>query len=241
MKLPQLPVKTIAIAGSTLVLASAALFDHLGAWESGKRRVLTVYADKLANGIPTVCNGLTRHVTTTPIIVGERWTDAQCEAEEVAALIKVQRKVAACFRVGPPQSVFDMASSHAWNFGPSATCGSGAMTAWNRGEWERGCRRISRGDDGQMVWSFVTDPKTGQKVFVRGLANRRADETVKCLAGVSLVQQPAELPPAPAEPAVAAPPAPATSTPTPTPQPAPTSWWRRLLAWIGFSSTTTKE
>lgn len=220
--------KTIVIAGSVLVLASGPLLDHLRKWESGKRRVLVVYADMLANGIPTVCNGLTRHVTKTPIIVGERWTDEQCEREEEAAVVKVQMAVAKCFKLGPPQSVFDMAGSHAWNFGAPATCGSGAMAAWNRGEWERGCQRISHGDDGQLVWSYVTDPKTGKKVFVQGLANRRADETPKCLADVTTA-------PAPTVPAAAEPQTPPASAPSATEPPTqPLPWWRRLLAWATF-------
>ena len=104
--------------------------------------------------------------------------------EESNALERVQRAVLACFKRLPPPSVLDMASSHAWNFGASATCGSGAMAAWNRGEWGRGCQRISRGDDGTLVWSFTSraDPKTGKKVFtfVQGLANRRQAERRWC-------------------------------------------------------------
>lgn len=180
--------RTLAVAGTTLVLGSAFLMQHIEQWESGGRRVLTVYADQLAGGLPTVCNGLTRHVTRTPIIVGQRWTDEQCELEERLAMETVQRTVARCFRLGPPQSVFDMASSHAWNFGAAATCGSGAMSAWNRGEWERGCQRISRGDDGRMVWSFTSRMVDGRKqyTYVRGLANRRAAETAKCLRDVRI-------------------------------------------------------
>lgn len=178
----------VAALGGFVTLLSPALVDHLQKWESGKGRVLVVYADKLAGGIPTVCNGLTRHVTSTPIIVGERWTEEKCVVEESNALERVQREVLPCFKRLPPPSVLDMASSHAWNLGAANTCSSGAMAAWNRGEWERGCQRISRGDDGTMVWSFTSriDPKTGKKVFtfVQGLANRRADETAKCGAGL---------------------------------------------------------
>lgn len=213
--------RTIVIAGATLALVSPVLVDHLGKWESGKRRVLVVYADKLAGNLPTVCNGLTHHVTKTPIVVGERWPEEKCEREEEAAIIKVQTEVARCFKIAPPQSVFDMASSHAWNFGSPATCGSGAMAAWNRGEWERGCRRISRGDEGQIVWSYVTDPKTGRKVYVQGLANRREDETGKCLVDVTTPVAPAIEPPAPAVTPLA-------------PQAAPTPWWRRALDWLTF-------
>lgn len=178
----------VAALGGFVTLLSGPLIDHLKQWESGKSRVLTVYEDKLAGGLPTVCNGLTRHVTATPIRVGDRWTEEQCIAEEAAAIERVQRALLPCFKRLPPPSVLDMASSHAWNLGAANTCTSGAMQAWNRGEWERGCQRISRGDDGRMVWSFVShiDPRTGQKVytFVQGLANRRGDETAKCIGGL---------------------------------------------------------
>lgn len=175
----------ILVAGVLLQTASPELMQHLTRWESGQKRVLVVYADKLANGIPTVCNGLTRHVTSTPIIVGEKWTDEKCEAEERAATEAVQRRLAPCFKRAPNQIVFDMASSHAWNFGASATCGSGAMAAWNRGDWQLGCRRIARGDDGRLVWSYVcaTPGVRESCTFVQGLANRRADESAKCAVG----------------------------------------------------------
>lgn len=176
--------------GGTLVLCAAALTAHLGQWESGgKAPVLVVYADKLAGGIPTVCDGITRHVTSTPIIVGDTWTPERCHAERDAALQRVQMAVAKCFHRFPPQAVFDMASSHAWNVGAAATCGSGAMQAWNAGQWDLGCQRISRDSAGRPVWSYVRTGKTlpnGQPElrFVQGLANRRIDETGKCLEGL---------------------------------------------------------
>lgn len=178
----------VAALGGFVTLCSPFLAQHLGKWESGNKPTLTAYADKLAGGLPTVCKGITRHVTTTPIVVGETWSADQCEREELAALERVQRQLLPCFKVLPPPSVLDMASSHAWNFGAGATCGSGAMAAWNRSEWERGCQRISKGDDGTLVWSFVskTDPRTGKKVytFVQGLANRRQEESTICREGL---------------------------------------------------------
>lgn len=167
--------------GGALVLGGAGLMAFLGDWEGEGQ--YTVYADKLAGGLPTVCEGLTKHVTSTPIIVGERWSRAKCDAEVKAAVERVQLQVAACFKVLPPQPVFDAASSHAWNLGAPATCGSGAMAAFNRGDWATGCRRLSRGDDGSIVWSFTSRMVDGRKVFtfVQGLANRRAAETAMCL------------------------------------------------------------
>ena len=46
--------------------------------------------------------------------------------------------------------IFDKLKAYGWNFGASATCGSGAMAAWNRGEWARGCQRISRKDEAAL-------------------------------------------------------------------------------------------
>jgi lysozyme len=173
------------LAGS-LVLVSAGLLGFMGKWESGPKPQLRVYADRLAGGLPTVCNGLTRHVTKTPIVVGELWTEEKCQQEEYAALERVQTHLAGCFKRLPPQGVFDMASSHAWNNGAPNTCSSIAMQHWNRGEWEVGCERMSRSQEGSYVWSSVRTGRTlpngkPEMRFVQGLANRRADETKHCL------------------------------------------------------------
>ena len=176
--------------GPKLVLGAVALTAFLGLWEGGKNMSggSTVYADKLAADIPTVCAGLTRHVTSTPIIVGEFWPAEKCEREEQKALISMQLKLETCFTRLPPQSVFNAASSHAWNFGWFATCGSLAMASWNKGDWVLGCRRLSLADSGAPVWSYV---RTGRMIngkpemkFVRGLANRRQAETRECIAGI---------------------------------------------------------
>lgn len=177
------------LAGS-LVLAGAGAFGFLAKWEPSKKDPGLVYADKLAGGLPTVCKGITNHITSTPVIVGERWSPEKCEQEEVAALIRVQTQLARCFKVLPPQRVFDGASSHAWNNGVAGTCGSLAMEAFNQGKWELGCRRLSLSDAGRPVWSFTShiDPVTKQKIFTfrQGLANRRADETFYCNTGEML-------------------------------------------------------
>jgi lysozyme len=174
------------IAG--LVFGSCALIAFVGLWEPGKDAGL-VYADKLAKsarwpqGIPTVCKGLTPHVTSKPMIVGDHWSPEKCAAEEQRAMVKVQHQLRPCFTRPPTQFLFDAFSSHAWNFGASATCGSGAMRAWNAtGDAEFACRRLQLSDDGRPVWSFVTT--THGKVFVPGLANRRESERRFCKTGV---------------------------------------------------------
>lgn len=181
--------RVIKVAGGVLVAASATVGAILAKWEPAPADPGLVYADKLAAGLPTVCNGITRHVTTTPVIVGQRWTPERCAQEEGAAIEKVQLQLARCFTRTPPQTVFDMATSHGWNNGTASTCNSMAMVSWNEGLWEQGCRRLSLSDGGQPVWSYVRTGRvlpTGKPEmrFVQGLANRRADETRQCLEGL---------------------------------------------------------
>ena len=79
------------LAGS-LILASAAVVGGKGLldrWEPAKGSPdahLVVYADKLAQGLPTVCNGITKHVATIPVVVGEKWTQEMCNQQEEQAL-----------------------------------------------------------------------------------------------------------------------------------------------------------
>jgi GH24 family phage-related lysozyme (muramidase) len=166
-----------ALAGG-LWLGSDDVRNIIEKWESGSNRVLVVYADKLAGGLPTVCNGLTRHVTTTPIVVGERWTDEKCEAHEAAVTHTVQRELSKCFKRKPPQKVFDSGSSHSWNFGVGRTCGSESMRQWNAGNWAYGCLLLAYTPQGKPNWSSAG----GQ--FYPGLFNRRKDEMQLCLSGL---------------------------------------------------------
>lgn len=170
------------IAG--LVFGSAVLVAFVGGWERDKRHPTTVYADKLAksakypNGLPTNCSGVTPYITTTPMVVGEDWGKEKCDREDAAAMAKVQHRLRPCFKYQPPQSVFDAASSHAWNLGVSATCGSSAMRAWNSGQWKTGCERLHFSADGRPIWVYA-----GGK-FIKGLDNRRGAEVEFCLKDV---------------------------------------------------------
>ena len=175
-------VKGKLVAGGAvgLILGSAALMNFVEKWESGGNRVLVVYADKLANGLPTVCNGLTKYITDTPIVVGERWTDEKCEAEERHAMVyRVQIPLLKCIGFAPPQSVFDALSSHGWNFGVAKTCASGAAQYIRAGDYANGCQRIAYSSTGKPVWS------SAQGKFVPGLFKRRKDEVAFCLRDVS--------------------------------------------------------
>lgn len=168
----------LPLLGGGVWLGSDNVRDIAQRWESSNKRVLTVYADKLAGGRPTVCNGLTSAVTTTPIIVGETWTEAKCEAHEAAVTHTIQRELAKCFRRLPAQQVFDAASDLSWNAGVRATCNSQSMQRWNAGEWATGCLLLAYTPQGKPNWSSA-----GGR-FVPGLFNRRKDDMVLCLSGL---------------------------------------------------------
>lgn len=166
--------------GRGLVLGSAAVVALIAGFEGGKLfdGSSRVYADKLAGGLPTVCSGLTKHITDTPIIVGERWSKDKCQSEETHAIQKVQLQLEKCFAIKPPQSVFDAATSFAWNVGTPSVCKSSAMANWNAGLWDVGCERMEKAASGKPVWSYVGG------VFIKGLANRRGKEFQHCVKDV---------------------------------------------------------
>lgn len=163
------------------MLGAASAVAIIALWEGGKTLdgASVAYTDKLAGGLPTVCSGLTRHVTDTPIIVGERWSAEKCQSEESRAIAKVQTQLEKCFGPVPPQKVFDAVTSFAWNVGVPAACGSVAMQYLRRGDWRTGCERIAFSMSGKRVWVFSGG------VFRQGLANRRDFEVRYCLGAMT--------------------------------------------------------
>ena len=168
------------IQAGAIALVSASLLTFLGIWEGQGQN--TVYADKLARGLPTVCKGITRHTSPYPVVVGDFWSDARCAEVEQLVIGKGQLQLADCItnqQVG--QNTFDAMSSHAHNVGVPNTCASRAMGLINAGRIAAGCKALAWGPDGKTpVWAFVTDAQ-GCKQFVKGLHNRRLAEMELCL------------------------------------------------------------
>lgn len=178
MKMPSR--KTVIHRGAPLVLVSAALVAFVARWEGHEN---VVYADKLAGGLPTVCKGITKHVTNQPVIVGDYWSDERCAEVENLVVSKSQLKLLDCIKAPIKQSQFDALTSFAHNVGTPAACASRAVTLTSMGKAREGCLAISTKPDGTPAWSYVTSYKNGvkQAVYVRGLHNRRKDETKFCL------------------------------------------------------------
>lgn len=162
----------IAVGASFLIGHSPALQDFLKRWEGN---INVVYADKLAGGLPTVCTGITRHVSPYPVIVGEYWSNEKCAEVERLVTLQTQKELGKCLKGDVPQSVFDALSSHAHNFGYPRTCGSQAVQLINQGKLREGCNAIAYTPNGNPNWS-----RAGGS-FVQGLHNRRKAERELCL------------------------------------------------------------
>ncbi|XHF32842.1 lysozyme [Pseudomonas chlororaphis] len=171
------------IMAGAIALASTPLVIFLGTWEGNGQN--TVYADKLAGGLPTVCKGITRFTSPYPVVVGDYWSPAKCAEVEQLVIRKTQLQLAECItnpNVG--QNTFDALTSHGHNFGVTSTCASRAVALINAGRIAEGCKALAWAPDGKTpVWAFVTDAK-GQKRFVPGLHNRRLAESRLCAEGL---------------------------------------------------------
>lgn len=171
------------IMAGVIALASTPLVIFLGTWEGNGQN--TVYADKLAGGLPTVCKGITRFTSPYPVVVGDYWSPAKCAEVEQLVIRKTQLQLAECItnpNVG--QNTFDALTSHGHNFGVTSTCASRAVALINAGRIAEGCKALAWAQDGKTpVWAFVTDAK-GQKRFVPGLHNRRLAESRLCAEGL---------------------------------------------------------
>lgn len=162
----------------SLTFAGAALVAFLTLWESGRDTITTVYADKLAGGLPTVCNGITKYAyKERPIVVGEVWTKEECHKAETFVITNTQIKLAQCMPYST-QEVFDAITSLSHNMGVERVCKQArAVRLINAGKIMEGCKAIAYGEDGKPVWSSV-DGK-----YYKGLHNRRVDEMKMCMRG----------------------------------------------------------
>jgi GH24 family phage-related lysozyme (muramidase) len=168
------------IAAGVLVLCSGTLTAFLGNWEGNGQN--TVYPDRLARGLPSVCKGITKHTSPYPVVVGDYWSDARCAEVEHLVISKGQLELADCITnqaVG--QNTFDALTSHGHNVGNPNTCASRAVSLINAGRIAEGCKALAWAQDGKTpAWAYITDAQ-GRKRFVPGLHNRRLAEMELCL------------------------------------------------------------
>lgn len=161
-----------------LTIGSVALAVSMGVWE-GKNQ-LTVYADKLAYGIATVCKGHTgKDLSGVILKVGTPYTSEECERIDRFNAVKYSSAILYCVKVDMTQAMLDSLSLFAVNVGISGACGSRAVRLINAGRAGDGCRAIATNQYGQPAWSMA-----GGR-YVQGLQNRRLYERDWCLRGVA--------------------------------------------------------
>lgn len=169
-----MPSKKV-IAGSTggLVLATVTLITSLTDLEGSPT---TVYADKLAYGIPTVCAG---HTDWT-LVPGQSYTKADCDKINAATAAEYGQAVIDCIgESNLDQNMLDAMTLFAINVGKGTACKSRAAQLMRAHKSQEGCQAMSRAPNGRRVWVYAG----GQ--FRQGLANRRDFETALCLKPVS--------------------------------------------------------
>lgn len=147
--------------GGALAIAGASLLAFVGNWEGSER---TAYADQLAYGVPTVCNG---H-TGPEVKVGDVWSKERCDAILVKDIEAHGKGLLSCTTVALNQNQYDALTAWAYNIGTGAACGSTLVKLLNQGKYIAACNQLLRWD------------RAGGRV-VKGLTNRRKAERELCL------------------------------------------------------------
>lgn len=147
--------------GAGVAIAGAALLAFLGNWEGDEK---VAYADKLANGLPTVCNG---H-TGSDVRVGDVWSKERCDAILRKDVQKHGEGLLKCVAVPLNQNQYDALAAWSFNIGTGAACGSTLVKMLNQGQYTAACDQLLR-------WNRASG------IVVRGLTNRRTAERALCL------------------------------------------------------------
>lgn len=156
-------------AALAAALTSPLAYQTLERWEGN---VLEVYADHLADGLPTYCAGR----TDKGAVVGTRLTSDDCREVNKATLLEYGYAVLGCANwdhLTPTRLV--ALTMFAINVGKEGACGSRAMRLVNAGDVVAGCGALAMRPDGSPAWSFAGGE------YVQGLQNRRQAERALCL------------------------------------------------------------
>lgn len=161
------------LAGGAAVLALASPF--IAAWEGGRQRdgSAIAYADRLAGGLPTACEGVTGrdHLGRT-IVVGTRYTAEECNVMLRQELVRRLGEIRPCFKADAPAEAVGAGLSLAYNIGTPAFLRSSACRHFRAGNYAAAC-------DAFLLWNRASGR------VVQGLVNRRRAERTLCLRGLN--------------------------------------------------------
>ena len=163
-----------ALGSGAIVVAGLVIGgpEMIAALQKVEGQETTVYADKLAYGVPTVCSGY----TDWSLRVGQVYDKGFCDALDQKTAIEYGLAIVKCIGAeNLNQHSLEAFTLFAVNVGKQGACGSRAAQLMRAGQHDEGCRAISRGPTGKRVW--ITSGGKPRK----GLANRRDFETAWCL------------------------------------------------------------
>lgn len=145
--------------GAALLAALTLATSLVVKWEGKSNEV---YLD--GGGVATVCYG---H-TGPDVRMGQpRRSDAECERLLEKDMQAHGQGLLTCLRADVPTPLLGGFWSYTINVGVGAACKSTAVRLANAGDFAGACRQLSR-------WVYDNG------VYVKGLANRRADERKVC-------------------------------------------------------------
>lgn len=122
-------------------------------------------------GVKTRCWG-----NTSPgIVVGKRYSDAECRALLTRDVEQHAAKIRPCVPASTPIESQAAFLSLAFNVGPGGICNSTLGRKLRAGDLAGACAELSRWNKARV---------NGKLVVVRGLTNRRADERRLCERGL---------------------------------------------------------
>ena len=174
-KQPSIPASVIrkGVIPAALLAALTSPFA-LSTLERFEGNVLSVYADKLANNIPTYCAGRTDWKAP----VGAKLTSDDCKEVNKVTILEYGYSVLGCtnWQHLTPRRLVAL-TMFAINVGKEGACGSQAVKQINLGNIDAGCRLIARTPAGLPNWSSANG------VYVPGLQNRRQAESTLCPQG----------------------------------------------------------
>lgn len=145
---------------SVAVIAAALIAPWEGLWTTAK-------PDRLANGLPTVCYGMTSY--DRPVKIGDTYTPDQCMAFLVEDIPKYWNAIKPCIHVNLTNHQWAALISASYNAGASAVCRSPMVRQFNGGNPVAAC-------DALRGW-YVRSAG----VLRQGLINRRNAERKTCL------------------------------------------------------------
>lgn len=157
------------LAGIVGAAAAAILYATVPVHEGN---VLRGYLDPV--GIPTKCMG-----DTTNVVVGRRYTEAECRESLETQLIAHAEPVLKC-TPGLQGRTYQLAAavSFAYNIGTGAYCNSTTARRFNAGDYRGACKAMNESDAGRPQWV------TARGKVLPGLVKRRADERALCETGL---------------------------------------------------------